>query len=115
MLDTIKPYTAPDSATLGELLSCYGHVVRRSPLWLDNAIAPDLRSDPLAHIRAAFDAIEARISAEREAILKRPRRRALKPAVSPSWIQTTRRPERQRPHMYRALREGFSTVTRKGA
>lgn len=111
-MDTIKPYTAADDGTLGELLSCYAHVVKCSPLWLDGAISADLRKpmpDPVATARAIFDAIEARLQAEHEALFRPTRRKPTKPTVTPAWLETTRRPERERPPLYHMLQLAFFT------
>lgn len=117
-MDTIRPFTVPETATARELATCYSYLLKSNPRWFDGMSASDLRAavpDPVATARAAFDAIEAKARADLAALLERPRAKRLKVAKTPTWIQTTRRPEPPRRRMIDAPRWSYSSRGTKGA
>jgi hypothetical protein len=120
-MDTIRPFTVPETATARELAACYSYLLKSTPRWFDGMSASDLRAampDPVATARAAFDAIEAKARAELAAILEPPRRKRVKVARTPAWIQTTRKPEKPRRSallVYQNHRWSYSSRGTKGA
>lgn len=120
-MDTIRPFTVPETATARELATCYSYLLKSNPRWFDGMSASDLRAampDPVATARAAFDAIEARMKAELAAILEPAPRKRVKVAMTPTWIQTRRRPEAERRSaliVYQNRRWSYSSRGTKGA